>query len=98
MISGWKKLGDRKKLKDYFNCEYKPIQIKNGKEWEEVMKTFPPDPLHCNLLGPVNSCLVIMESLWKEYMESYYRKHGLTRSGQGIGGNFNGVDIRVIIE
>ena len=31
-------------------------------------------------------------------MESYYRKHGLTRSGQGIGGNFNGVDIRVIIK
>ena len=61
-------------------------------------KTFPPDPLHCNLLGPVNSCLVKMESLWKEYLESYYRKHGLTRSGQGIGGNFNGVDIRVIIK
>ena len=39
-----------------------------------------------------------MESLWKEYLESYYRKHGLTRSGQGIGGNFNGVDIRVIIK
>ena len=39
-----------------------------------------------------------MESKWKEYMESYYRKHGLTKSGQGIGGNFNGVDIRVIIK
>ena len=90
--------GDRKKLKNYFNCEFKPIQIKNGKEWEEVIKTFPPDPLHCNLLGPVNSCLEIMESLWKEYMESYYRKHGLTKSGQGIGGNFNGVDIRLIIK
>ena len=61
--------GDRKKLKNYFNCEFKPIQIKNGREWEEVIKTFPPDPLHCNLLGPVNSCLEIIESLWKEYMD-----------------------------
>ena len=53
--------GDRSKLKMYYNCEFKPIIVKSEKENEEIMKTFPPDPLHCNLLGPGNDCLDMME-------------------------------------
>ena len=59
-------------MKKYFNYEFKPIAIKSGKGNELVMKTFPPDPLHCNLLGPFNDGLDIMESYWKEIMVEFY--------------------------
>ena len=62
------------------------------------MKTFPPDPLHCNLLGPRNDCLDKMEELWKDIMFSFYKRHSLSKSGQGVGGKFNGVDIRFIMK
>ena len=77
--------GDRSKLKMYYNCEFKPLIVKSEKENEEVMKTFPPDPLHCNLLGPGNDCLDMMEKQWSDLMAAFYKKHALSKSGQGIG-------------
>ena len=90
--------GDRNKLKKYYNCEFKPIAIKSDKGSEPVMKTFPPDPLHCNLLGPFNDALDKMEFYWKDIMIEFYRKKALKKSGQGPGGKFNGVDIRLIFK
>ena len=90
--------GNKSKLKEYFNCEFKPIAIKAGKGSEPVMKTFPPDPLHCNLLGPCNDAIEKMESLWGDVMLEFYRRHALKKSGQSGGGKFNGVDIRLIIK
>lgn len=34
--------GDRSKLKNYYNCEFKPMNIKSGKGSEPVMKTHFP--------------------------------------------------------
>ena len=83
---------------EYFNCEFKPIAIKSGKGSEPVMKTFPPDPLHCNLLGPCNDAIEKMEFLWGDVMLEFYRRHALKKSGQSAGGKFNGVDIRLILK
>ena len=33
--------GNRSKLKEYYNCEFKPIAIKSGKGSEPVMKVIP---------------------------------------------------------
>ena len=50
------------------------------------------------MLGPGNDCLDKMEELWKDTMFSFYKKHALSKSGQGVGGKFNGVDIRFIMK
>ena len=63
-----------------------------------VCKTFPPDPLHKDILGPGNDCLDKMEYHWGDAMNSFYKKHALKKSGQGIGGKFNGVDIKFIMK
>ena len=62
------------------------------------METFPPDQLHCNLLGPGNDCLDMMEKQWSDLMAVFHKKHSLSKSGQGISGKFNGVDIRFIMK
>ena len=95
-------MGYNKLLALYFSgCHFIlvwPIAIKAGKGSEPVMKTFPPDPLHCNLLGPCNDAIEKMESLWGDVMLEFYRRHALKKSGQSAGGKFNGVDIRLIIK
>ena len=60
--------------------------------------TFPPDPLHCNLLGPMNDAIEKMEFYWQDVMTEFYRRHALKKSGQSAGGKFNGVDIRLIFK
>ena len=50
------------------------------------------------MLGPGNDCLDKMEELWKDNMFSFYKRHALSKSGQGVGGKFNGVDIRFIMK
>ena len=74
--------GNRTKLKNYYNCEFKPIIMKSGKGSEPVIKTFPPDPLHCNLLGPMNDAIEKMEFYWQDVMTEFYRRHALKKSGQ----------------
>ena len=44
------------------------ISIKSEKENEEIIKTFPPDPLHKDILGPGNDCLEKMEYHWGDAM------------------------------
>ena len=39
-----------------------------------------------------------MEKQWSDKMTAFYSKHSLSKSGQGIGGKFNGVDIRFIMK
>ena len=72
--------GDRTKLKMYYYCEYKPI-FQSKLENQELMKTFTPDPLHCNLLGPGNDCLDKIEELGKDIMFSFYKRHAMSKSG-----------------
>ena len=47
---------------NFKNCEFKPIKLKAIKDVdEEVILTLPPEPLHTNILGPVNDCIDLME-------------------------------------
>ena len=41
---------------------------------EEDILTFPPEPLHINLLGPVNQVVEALEILHKEEMDVYYKQ------------------------
>ena len=60
---------------------------------------FPPDPLHCNLLGPVMDALEILEKMYPvEMNEEFYMKHNLKKSGEGPGGKFNGPSIKYILQ
>ena len=53
---------NRKNLMNFKNCEFKPIKLKAIKDVdEEVILTLPPEPLHTNILGPVNDCIDLME-------------------------------------
>ena len=39
-----------------------------------------------------------MEYHWGDAMTLFYKKHALKKSGQGIGGKFNGADIKFIMK
>ena len=89
---------NRSKLKDYKNCEFKPLILKTITNMdEEVILTLSPEPLHTNLLGPVNDALELMEKLWPEQMQQTYKSNNLKKSGDGPGGKFNGPKIKHII-
>ena len=62
----WIKSGkDKKNLKNFNNCEFVPIKLKSGQEDIPVLYNYPPDPLHVNLLGPVNSALEKSRRVWQ---------------------------------
>ena len=54
--------------------------------------------MHKDILGPGNDCLDKMEYHCGDAMNSFYKKHALKKSGQGIGGKFNGADIKFIMK
>ena len=59
----------------------------------------PPDPLHCNLLGPCNDVLELLEKMYPvEMTEEFYKNLGLKKSGEGPGGKFAGPSIREILK
>ena len=89
---------DRKQLKNFFNCEFKPIHLKDGHGDSEVLFTFPPDPLHINLLGAGNDCIDLLEKVFPEEVNLFFKKYHLTRSGQGVGGKFNGPSVKLILK
>ena len=53
------------------SVEFPPVNLKNSSDDEWVAKTLPPDPLHTNLLGPVNDALDKLE----EEFEIQIKKH-----------------------
>ena len=74
------KSGNRKELMNFKSCEQKPIRVKHiENENEEVMCTFPPEPLHTNLLGPVNNGVELLEKLYPDKMKLYYKEHNLKK-------------------
>ena len=77
--------------------EFEPMQLKEdvGDEW--VAKTLPPDPLHTNLLSPVNDALDILEEHFEEQMEIFYKNHCLNKTGEGPGGKFNGPSLKTVL-
>ena len=78
-------------LQEYKNQEFLPLKLKViANEDEEVILTLPPEPLHTNLLGPVNQVVEALEKIHKEEMEAFYKKHNLKKSGDGPGGKFYG--------
>jgi hypothetical protein len=89
---------DRKQLKHYNSCEFKPIPLRKYIGDQEVIFQFPPDPLHVNLPGPVNDALEKMENIFPQEMQVFYKRHCLNKSGQGPGGQFNGPSIKDIIK
>ena len=60
-----------------------------------MKKLSKPSPLTKDILGPGNDCLEKMEYHWGDAITLFYKKHALKKSGQGIGGNFNGADIKL---
>ena len=66
------------------------MKIKTVKDEEEIMLTYPPNPLHCNIIGPGNDCVDLMESKWPEEMKQFFQKHSLEKSGDAIGGKVSG--------
>ena len=45
-----KTVGNRKLLKNHKSCEFPPLKLPQYLDNSEVIFTFPPDPLHINLL------------------------------------------------
>ena len=91
--------GIRKNLQEHKNVEHKAIQLKTiSNVNEEVILTLPPEPLHTNLLGPINDALELLEKLHPEEFKKFYKKHGLKKSGDGPGGKFNGPKVKHIIK
>ena len=63
-----------------------------------IIFKFPPDPLHVNFLGPIiNDCIEKMESLYTEEMNTFMKKHSISKSGKGPGGQLNGPSIKIIL-
>ena len=78
------------------SVEFPPVNLKNGCDDEWVAKTLPPDPLHTNLLGPVNDALEKLEEEFVIEMNEFYLKHCLNKAGQGPGGKFNGPSLKTV--
>ena len=74
------------------------MKIKNVKDEEEIMLTYPPDPLHANIIGPGNDCVDLMESIWPEQMKHFFQNHSLHRSGDAVRGKFSGKNIKFILK
>ena len=67
--------GNRKKLMEHKNVEHKAIQLKTVTNVnEEVILTLPPEPLHTNLLGPVNDVMEVLEKLHPDEIHKFYKK------------------------
>ena len=72
--------------------------LKNITNWdEEVIFTLPPEPLHTNLLGPVNDAVELMENKYPQEMQEFYKKHNLKKGGDSVGGKFIGPKVKFII-
>ena len=97
MLKEEKTIEKIKKIKK--NCEFEPIKLKDNNEDEWVAHTLPPDPLHTNLLGPVNDLMDKLEELWPiEVKDIFYKAHYLNKNGEGAGGKFNWLLIKTIIK
>ena len=59
--------------------------MKNNNEDEWVAHTLPPDPLHTNLLGPVNDLMDKIEELWPIEFRLKKRKRTESESSSGSG-------------
>ena len=88
---------NRKQLKNFKSCEFKPIPLRKNQEDNAVLFQLPPDPLHVNYLGCVNDTLECMEKHYPNEMAAFYKKHNLSKSGEGPGGKFNGPSIKFIL-
>ena len=74
------------------------MKLKNGQNNVEVIFTLSPNPLHCNLLGPMNDAVSKLESYYPCEMENFFKNLSLKRSGQGPGSQFNGPSLKTILE
>ena len=55
-----------------------------------VGKHLPPDPLHVNVLGPLNNVFDLMEKDFsQEKVTDFCRQHNEKRSGDAAGGKFD---------
>ena len=90
--------GKKKDAKKFFSCTWKPITLSQKNLDSPVIFKCPPDPLHVNLLGPINDCIEKMESLYPEEMENFLKRHNISKSGQGPGGQLNGPSIKTILK
>ena len=52
---------NRKLLKEYFNVEHPPINIRSGIENIPVYMIYPPPPLHTGILGPGNNAIKFLD-------------------------------------
>ena len=89
--------GDRSKLKDYKNCEFKPFHLKLGTEDTPVILSFLHDPLHVIILGAPIDALDKLELFHPEEMNDFYKLLGLNKSGLSAGGKFNGPSVKKIM-
>ena len=86
---------DKTKTKQHKCVKFVPIKLKNGHDDSWVGKYLPPDPLHCNVLGPPNDCFDLMEEVFgKEELTAFYKRHHEKRSGEAAGGKFDGKAVK----
>ena len=65
------------------------MKLRSGQDNLEVIFTLPPDPLHCNLLGPMNDAVSKLESYYPCEMQNFFKNMSLKWSKHGPGSQFN---------
>ena len=86
---------DTTKTKNHKSVKYKLIKLKDGHDDSWVGKRLPPDPLHCNVLGPPNDLFDLMEKVFsKDKVTAFYQRNNERRSGEAAGGKFDGNSIK----
>ena len=86
---------DTTKTRNHKSIKYKPIKIQGMHDDSWVGKRLPPDPLHCNVLGPPNDLFDLMEKVFsEEKMTEFYTRNNEKRSGEAAGGKFEGNSIK----
>ena len=64
---------NRKWLKHFKNCEFKPIPLRKDQEDVAVLFELPPYPIHVNLLGCGNDALECLKKFFPSEMNKFYK-------------------------
>ena len=78
---------NRKMLKHFKSCEFKPIPLRKDQEDVAVLFQLPPDPLHVNLLGCGNDVLECLEKFYPLEIKKFYKEHNLKNLESDQGAN-----------
>ena len=90
--------GKRSHLSTFKNVEFRHARLPSSWKHVKVLFLLPPDPLHVILLGPVQDVFTALKLLYPDIMVEFYLRAKIGRRRTQIGGNFTGVELKMLLK